>query len=139
MIKISKKFDLNSLKKRIKILRNTSKTLLKLSKASAPKNLTSEQQKGLRDYNQWLERSSKKLDNLANTGDSIIQNAASSGNSQEELMQLTKEMQQMNQAFNSQYLKLQQEMQKENRQFAMISNIMKVKHDTAKSAINNVR
>lgn len=30
-------------------------------------------------------------------------------------------------------------MQNENRQFTMISNIMKTKHDTAKKAINNVR
>ncbi len=38
-----------------------------------------------------------------------------------------------------QYLQLQQDMQHENRQFTMVSNIMKVKHDTAKSSINNIR
>ncbi len=38
-----------------------------------------------------------------------------------------------------QYLQLQQAMQHENRQFTMVSNIMKVKHDTAKSSINNIR
>ena len=55
------------------------------------------------------------------------------------LMQATKEMQEMNQSFNLQYLGLQKNMQEENRQFTMVSNIMKTKHDTAKNAINNVR
>ena len=48
-------------------------------------------------------------------------------------------MQEMSQSFNVQYLALQQDMQRENRQFTMVSNIMKTKHDTAKNAINNVR
>jgi hypothetical protein len=48
-------------------------------------------------------------------------------------------MQEMSQNFNLQYLDLQQDMQNENRQFTLVSNIMKTKHDTAKSAINNIR
>jgi hypothetical protein len=48
-------------------------------------------------------------------------------------------LQEMNQSFNIQYLMLQQDMQTENRQFTLVSNIMKTKHDTAKNAINNVR
>jgi hypothetical protein len=64
---------------------------------------------------------------------------ASSGSEQEALMQATKEMQEMNQSFNLEYLQLQQDMQNQNRQFTLVSNIMKTKHDTAKSAINNVR
>jgi hypothetical protein len=47
--------------------------------------------------------------------------------------------QEMDMSVNLQYLQLQQDMQQENRQFTLISNIMKVKHDTAKSSINNVR
>jgi len=38
-----------------------------------------------------------------------------------------------------QYLMLQQKMQSDNRRFTLLSNIMKIKHDTAKNAINNVR
>ncbi len=38
-----------------------------------------------------------------------------------------------------QYLQLQQDMQHENRQFTMVSNIMNVRHDTAKTSINNIR
>ena len=56
-----------------------------------------------------------------------------------ELMSATQEMQEMNTSFSLQYLQLQQDMQQENRQFTLVSNIMKVKHDTAKTAINNIR
>lgn len=63
----------------------------------------------------------------------------SSGDSSMALLNATKEMQEMSQQFNLQYLQLQQDMQNENRQFSMVSNIMKVKHDTAKTAIQNVR
>lgn len=50
-----------------------------------------------------------------------------------------REMMEMNQSFNMQYLGLQQEMQAENRKFTALSNIMKTRHDTAKNAISNVR
>ena len=49
------------------------------------------------------------------------------------------QMQQMNQSFNLQYLMLQENMQQEQRQFSLLSNIMKTKHDGAKNVINNVR
>lgn len=42
-------------------------------------------------------------------------------------------------SFELQYLSLQRKIQKENREYTMISNIMKVKHDTAKNSINNIR
>ncbi len=45
----------------------------------------------------------------------------------------------MNQSFNLQYLQLQQQMQNENRQFTLVSNIMKTKHDTTKNSIGNIR
>lgn len=56
-----------------------------------------------------------------------------------DLMSATQSIQEMNMSFNLQYLQLQQDMQSQNRQFTLVSNIMKVKHDTAKAAINNVR
>jgi hypothetical protein len=55
------------------------------------------------------------------------------------LFKAIREMQEMSQSFNLQYLSLQQNMQNENRQFSMVSNIMKNKHDTAKNSINNIR
>jgi hypothetical protein len=61
------------------------------------------------------------------------------GQALDKLFKATGEMQEMSQSFNLQYLGLQQNMQQENRQFTLVSNIMKTKHDTAKNAINNVR
>lgn len=61
------------------------------------------------------------------------------GNSQQALLDQTKAMQEMQMSFSLQYLQLQEKMQAENRQFSTISNVMKTKHDTAKSTINNVR
>jgi hypothetical protein len=63
----------------------------------------------------------------------------STGNSQQDLMNQTKDMQEMMQSFNLQYLQLQEKMQGENRSFSTVSNVMKTKHDTAKASINNVR
>ncbi|MBI3183618.1 MAG: hypothetical protein HYZ28_15885 [Myxococcales bacterium] len=40
---------------------------------------------------------------------------------------------------SQQYLALQNEMQRESREFNAISNILKVRHDSAKAAINNIR
>jgi hypothetical protein len=54
-------------------------------------------------------------------------------------MMATREMQEMNQMFNLQYLQLQQKIQGENRQFTALSNVMKTKHDTAKNALSNLK
>jgi len=50
-----------------------------------------------------------------------------------------KQLLDMNQSFNLQYLGLQQVMQDESRRFTLVSNIMKTKHDTAKNSISNLR
>lgn len=49
------------------------------------------------------------------------------------------QMQQDNQIFNLQYMHLQQAMQADNRHFSTMSNLLKARHDTAKTAINNMR
>ena len=64
---------------------------------------------------------------------------ASTGNAQQDLMNQTKQLQEMQMSFNLQYLTLQQKMQGENRQFSTISNVLKTKHDTTKNSINNIR
>lgn len=43
------------------------------------------------------------------------------------------------QKFNLAYLQMQNEMQQESREHNAVSNIMKVRHDSAKAAINNIR
>ncbi len=42
-------------------------------------------------------------------------------------------------SYNLQYLQLQNQMQNENRQYTMASNIMKTKHDTVANSISNIR
>lgn len=66
-------------------------------------------------------------------------NGGSTGNSGMDMLNATKNMQEMAQSFNLQYLQLQEKMQAENRSFSTVSNVMKTKHDTAKSSISNVR
>jgi hypothetical protein len=62
-----------------------------------------------------------------------------SGKPGSQLSEATMNMQEMQQSFNLQYLQLQSSMQNENRQFTMVSNIMKTKHDTVKNSIGNIR
>jgi len=61
------------------------------------------------------------------------------GSATARLIKAVEEMRDMSQSFNMQYLMLQNKISQENRQFTMVSNIMKTKHDTAKNAINNIR
>ncbi len=55
------------------------------------------------------------------------------------LVEEAKRFQEMSMSFNMQYLALQQKIQDESRRLAMLSNIMKTKHDTAKNSISNIR
>jgi len=64
---------------------------------------------------------------------------ALSGGARADQMNKMWAMQEQNQVHNMQYLELQQEMQRDNRHFKTMSNLMKVRHDTAKSAIDNMR
>jgi hypothetical protein len=56
-----------------------------------------------------------------------------------DLMVGTANMQEMQMSFNLQYLMLENKISHENRQFSMVSNMIKNKHDTAKNSINNIR
>lgn len=55
-----------------------------------------------------------------------------------DVLEATRALQLQAQCFNLQYLQLQESMQRESREFTALSNVMKVKHDSAKAAINNV-
>ncbi len=55
-----------------------------------------------------------------------------------DVLAATRALQQEAQTFNLQYLQLQEHMQRESREFQALSNVMKVKHDSAKAAINNI-
>ena len=56
-----------------------------------------------------------------------------------DLLAAQKEMQAEGMKMNLAYMNLQNEMQAESRAHNAISNIMKVRHDSAKAAINNIR
>ncbi len=62
----------------------------------------------------------------------------SGGDGGGDVIEATRALQQEAQSFNLQYLQLQEGMQRESREFTAITNVMKVKHDSAKSAINNI-
>jgi septal ring factor EnvC (AmiA/AmiB activator) len=65
--------------------------------------------------------------------------ATRSSTTREQLIEAARQLQETQLSFNRQYLQLQNQMQNENRQFTMVSDIMKTKHDTAKNAISNIR
>lgn len=55
-----------------------------------------------------------------------------------DLLAATRTLQQEARTFNLQYLQLQESMQRESREFTALSNVMRVKHDSAKAAIANI-
>ena len=115
-----------TIRRKIQILKDTSEKLSKLTKqtypVSVPKHIPEVER-----YDEWLLKTAKELSSFADTWEEKINNATSAN------------ITNMTNSFNYQYLALQQEMQHENRQFTLVSNIMKNKHDTAKNAINNIR
>jgi hypothetical protein len=58
--------------------------------------------------------------------------------SQGDLIEATRALQQEAQAMNLQYLQLQEQMQRESREYTALTNVMKVKHDSARAAIANI-
>ena len=56
-----------------------------------------------------------------------------------DMLEAQKLMASEGQKFNMAYLQMQNEMQRESREHNAVSNIMKVRHDSAKAAINNIR
>ncbi len=75
----------------------------------------------------------------AETGGSSGAGAAAGNQDAWDLYEAQKMLAAEGQKFNMAYLSLQNEMQKESREHNAVSNIMKVRHDSAKAAINNIR
>lgn len=61
------------------------------------------------------------------------------GRSQGQVDAATRELVEMNQSFNLQYLGLQNQMQNENRQYSAVSNVIKGKHAAAQNSLGNIR
>ena len=113
---------------RINRTRQTADALERLAKRPIGRKLSRKQRKEALRYNRWLINTSRRLRRFADLWNNRLKRSPRKRLSRETLK-----------TFNLQYLNLQQNMQHENRQFTMISNIMKTKHDTAKNAISNVR
>ncbi|NVI97667.1 hypothetical protein HV824_05990 [Myxococcus sp. AM009] len=75
----------------------------------------------------------------AETGGAAGAGAAAGNQEAWDLLEAQKVLAAEGQKFNMAYLQLQNEMQKESREHTAVSNIMKVRHDSAKAAINNIR
>lgn len=80
----------------------------------------------------------KKMDGLIRTVNAVAAGLGSASSSAQ-LLAATKQMQETQMSFNLQYLQLQEQMQNENREYTVVSNIMKTKQDTVKNSIHNIR
>jgi hypothetical protein len=63
---------------------------------------------------------------------------AAAAGSDGDILEATRALQQEARVSNLQYLQLQESMQRESREFTSLSNVMKVRHDSAKTAIQNI-
>jgi hypothetical protein len=122
-------------KGRIAKLQQTARTLQGLAAQPLPAQLSDKERREAERHTKWLKDSSQELDDLASRWHSRLTDIGKNQN----LLSQQKQLMEMNQSFNMQYLALQENMQNESRQFTMISNIMKTKHDTAKNSISNLR
>ena len=132
---------------RVATLRKLSEVFRATAAEPLPPDLSAQELADAKRYVAWLRESAARMDALAEKGESAggggmdpaIGAAGGSGSGQDNLLAATKNMQETQMSFNLQYLQLQNSMQNENRQFTMLSNIMKTKHDTVKNSISNIR
>lgn len=107
-------------KERTAALKAQARKFTAASRMKATTTLTAEERAKVQVYDRWLRTQSQQARELAERGTAAT----------------TAEIQT---AFNREYMQLQQRIQREHRQFAEISNIMKAKHDAATNAIGNMR
>jgi hypothetical protein len=65
--------------------------------------------------------------------------SAAAGGSGGDAFEAARLLQAEGQSFNLRYLELQERLQRESREFTAMSNVMKVRHDAARAAIQNVQ
>lgn len=81
---------------------------------------------------------------VATGGTSMIANAAGvaggiAGAGEAGSMDQVRAMNAESQAFQMEYLQIQQQVQDDNRRFSLLTNVMRSHHETTKSAIQNIR
>lgn len=129
----SKTASVACIRERVDVLRDVRKVFLQIAEEPLPRNLSPSDAKVAARWIDWLKGWAPRLKSLANLGERSI------GGARDHLLESTKPIQETQMSFNLQYLQLQNQMQNENRQFTMVSNIMKTKHDTVKNSISNIR
>lgn len=105
---------------RVAHLLTQSRNFARAAAMRPPAKLLPRQRLAINNFDNWLRGASARTGNLAQAGRRAR----------------TDDMQT---SFNMQYLMLQNQLQNESRRFAIVANIMKAKHDTAKSSIGNLR
>jgi len=130
--------QLELLKGKVAALDETGKTLRGLASQSVPRGLAYAESKEAYRYGLWLRAASDRMDKLGSKGRRIIKQCEDRRRDGA-MPSAEAEMAEMQRSFNEQYLQLQNKISHENRQFSMVSNIMKNRHDTAKNSINNIR
>jgi len=136
--------DLKKLRARQASIRKAAVVLAAMAAESMPDGLPAADRKTWPKFKAFLARSSKRVDEELTTWKGKLSAMtkkvqAISPKDTKALEEATRRMQEMTMSFNLQYLALQNKISHENRQFTMVSNIMKNKHDTAKNSINNIR
>jgi hypothetical protein len=116
---------------RVATLRQARDVFREIAASPLPPGLSAAELAEAKRYVEWLKASAIRLDNLAANGESAC--------GQDQLPSANKQIQEMNVSFNLRYFQLQNQISDENRRFALVSNIMKNKHDTAKNVINKIR
>jgi len=122
-------------RERIALLRKASESFRAAAEQRTPAALDASEAREVEAYNRWLVSSAQEMEGLARRWERSLGEASSKPS----LGEATQQMQEMNRSFSLQYLQIQQKIQQETREFNLMSNIMKTKHDAAKNAINNIR
>jgi hypothetical protein len=126
------------LNERVAALAKAGSELRALASQPVPKGLAYDETKQAYRYRQWLHTTGDRLDALEIKARQLVQYCEPKRHPDSRIV-AKEEMAEMSRSFNLQYLQLQNTISEENRQFTMISNIMKNRHDAAKNAINNIR
>jgi len=122
-------------RQRIAILRKASENFRVVAEQPTPAEFGAREAKDAEAYDRWLVKSAREMEDLARRWERSLAEASS----KEPVLEAMKQMEEMNQSFSLQYLQIQQKIQQETREFNLMSNIMKSKHEAAKNAINNIR
>lgn len=127
---------------KIDSLRKAARVFSRLSREPAPSRLAEAERIRNAEYDKWLQGAAARCEGLAAKWERGIEPArrrCGEAGSRCDFASAAREVREMNMSYNLQYLQLQNQMQNENRQFTMVSNIMKTKHDTVKNSIGNIR